>query len=129
MPSLPSRPSARRQSVLVERAAQMRRAPTPTEARLFDALRAGKLGVSFRRQVPLLGRFIVDLLAPEVRLVVEIDGLYHTRTGAADARRDRALLRAGYTVLRLDAELVAGDREAAVARVVAQLERLRGQGP
>jgi hypothetical protein len=47
--------------------------------------------VSFRKQVPVLGRFIVDLLAPEVRLIVEVDGLYHTRTSGADARRDRAL--------------------------------------
>ena len=84
--SLTSRSTPRRQAVLAERAAEMRRAPTTTEARLFDAMRAGQLGVTFRRQVPLLGRFIADFVAPEVRLVVEVDGLYHTRTGAADAR-------------------------------------------
>ena len=49
--------------LLVERAAQMRAAPTSSEARLFEALRGRRLGVAFRRQVPLLGRFIVDLLA------------------------------------------------------------------
>jgi very-short-patch-repair endonuclease len=106
----------------------MRHVPTSSEARLFEALRAGQLGVSFRRQVPLLGRFIADLLAPEVRLVVEVDGLHHTRRGTADARRDRALVRAGYTVLRLDAQLVMLDLDAAVARVAAGVARLRG-GP
>jgi very-short-patch-repair endonuclease len=120
------RPSRSRQSVLTARAAAMRHEPTSSEARLFEALRGGRLGVSFRRQVPVLGRFIVDLLAPEVRLVVEVDGLYHTRRDAADARRDRALLRAGYTVLRLDAELVMLDIETAVARVAAEVARLRG---
>ena len=120
-----SRSSARRHEVLSDRAAQMRRAPTTSEARLFDALRGGQLGVTFRRQVPVLGRFIVDLLAPEVRLVVEVDGLYHTRRQAADARRDRALVRAGYRVLRLDAALVMLDVGAAVARVVAEVEQLR----
>ncbi len=38
-------------------------APISSEARLFEALRGRRLGVAFRRQVPLLGRFIVDLLA------------------------------------------------------------------
>jgi very-short-patch-repair endonuclease len=103
----------------------MRHAPTASEARLFEALRGGRLGVSFRRQVPVLGRFIADFLAPEVRLVVEVDGLYHTRTTAADARRDRALARAGYRVLRLDAQLVTVDLDSAVARVATEVEELR----
>jgi very-short-patch-repair endonuclease len=90
---------------------QMRHAPTTSEARLFEWVRGKRLGVAFRRQVPVLGRYIVDLLAPELRLVVEIDGAYHLERGEADARRDRALVRAGYHVLRLDAELVMTDRE------------------
>ena len=125
--SFTTRSNARRQRVLVGRAAEMRHAPTPSEARLFEALRGRRLGVAFRRQVPVLGRFIADLLAPEVRLVVEVDGVYHTRKHAADARRDRALLRAGYLVLRLDAELVMADLDAAVGRVLAAVERLRSE--
>jgi very-short-patch-repair endonuclease len=73
-PAFTLRSIVRRQSVLTERASEMRHAPTESETRLFGALRAGQLGVSFRRQVPLLGRFIVDLIAPAVRLVVEVDG-------------------------------------------------------
>jgi very-short-patch-repair endonuclease len=105
----------------------MRFAPTSSEARLFEALRGGRLGVAFRRQVPLLGRFIADLLAPKLRLVVEIDGGYHARRQAADARRDRALERAGYRVLRLEAGLVMDDLGEAVGRVRAEIERLRRQ--
>lgn len=52
-----------------------------------------------------------------VRLVVEVDGGYHRQVVARDARRDRALLRAGWRVLRLDAALVVADVDAAVARV------------
>jgi very-short-patch-repair endonuclease len=103
----------------------MRHAPTASEARLFEALRGGRLGVAFRRQVPVLGRFIADFLAPGVRLVVEVDGLYHTRRAAGDARRDRAFERAGYAVLRLDAQLVMLDLDAAVARVADTIEKLR----
>ena len=117
--------TSHRASVLAQHASRMRHAPTTSEARLFEALRAGPLGVSFRRQVPLLGRFIADLLAPEVKLVVEIDGHYHAGREAADARRERALVRAGYHVLRLEAELVMADVGAAVARVAAEVARLR----
>jgi very-short-patch-repair endonuclease len=122
-----SSPSSSVARSLAERASLMRHAPTASEARLFEALRGGRLGVSFRRQVPVLGRFIADLLAPEVRLVVEVDGLCHARRGAADARRDRALGRAGYTVLRVEAGLVMGDLEAAVACVAREVARLRGE--
>jgi very-short-patch-repair endonuclease len=119
--------STHRKSLLLKRAAQMRNAPTTSEARLFEALRARRLGVTFRRQVTVLGRFIVDLLAPEVRLVVEVDGLYHTQRHAADARRDRALLRAGFRVLRLDADVVMRDVDAAVARVADEVEAARDE--
>lgn len=97
-------------------AAQNRAAPTASEARLWSALNGGKLGVSFRRQV-VLGNFIVDFLAPRVRLVVEVDGSYHSQRAAADARRDSKLHRLGYRVLRIPAALVTGDLQAAVALV------------
>ena len=116
-----------RDQQLSERAAIMRGSPTSSEALLFDALRGGRLGVAFRRQVPVLGRFIVDLLAPELRLVVEVDGGYHEARRRADARRDRALERAGYRVLRLEAELVTRDCEAAVARVRDAIGELAGK--
>jgi very-short-patch-repair endonuclease len=89
---------------------------------LFEALRGGQLGVTFRRQVPLLGRFIADFCASKVWLVVEVDGGYHAARAAADARRDRALGTAGYHVLHLDAHL---ETAAAVALLSAELARLR----
>ena len=109
---------------LDERARSMRKGPTSSEARLFEALRGAALGVSFRWQVPLLGRFIADMLAPEVRLLVEVDGLHHTRR-QQPTRRDRPLTAAGYTVLQLDAQLAMHDLDAALARIVAAVERLQ----
>jgi very-short-patch-repair endonuclease len=117
-----------RSQLLSERATRMRHDATPSEARLFEAVRSGQLGVAFRRQVPVLGRYIVDLLAPELRLVVEIDGAYHEARRDADARRDRALVRAGYRVLRLDASLVMRDTGAAVARVRQAIDELPQEG-
>jgi len=122
-----TRVSAHRQQVLDERAAGMRRALTASEQLLFEAVRGRRLGVSFRRQVPLLGRFIADLLAPQVRLVVEVDGGYHGQRQRADGRRDRALARAGYHVLRLQAELVMHDLPRAVAIIAGEIERVGGR--
>jgi len=121
-----SHSSVGRERQLAELAGAMRHAPTSSEARLFEAVRGRRLGVGFKRQVPVLGRYIVDLLAAEMRLVVEVDGGYHEERARADARRDRALERAGYRVLRLEAELVMGDLARAVRCLSDEIERLRG---
>jgi very-short-patch-repair endonuclease len=94
----------------------MRAAGTTSEAQLWQALRANRLGTAFRRQV-IVGRYIVDFLAPAARLVVEVDGGYHASRARADERRDRELRRLGYRVLRLQNELVLRDLEAALENV------------
>jgi very-short-patch-repair endonuclease len=91
--------------VIALHARQMRSALTPSEQKLWEAIRGCRLGVGFRRQVPL-GRYIADFVAPSVRLVVEVDGAYHRRRRTADLGRDRVLTRMGYRVLRLQAALV-----------------------
>jgi very-short-patch-repair endonuclease len=73
-------------------------------------------GAWFRRQV-VIGRFIVDFAARAARVVIEVDGEYHCRRRTADARRDRALQRHGYRVLRLEAELVLKHPEEAIALI------------
>jgi len=50
-----------------------------------------------------------------------VDGGYHARRRAADASRDRKLVRLGYRIVRLDAALVLRDLEAAVTVVRAAL--------
>ncbi len=116
-----SSPSPRRAALLAERAHGMRHAPTPAEARLWEALRGGRLGVAFRRQV-VIGDAIADFAAPEVRLVVEVDGGYHAGRERADARRDEKLRRAGWRVVRVRVEDVHRDLEGVVAVVGAAVE-------
>ena len=111
----------KRQALLAERAHGMRRAPTESEAALWRLLSGSKLGVSFRRQVPLGGRYIADFVARPARLVVEVDGSFHRGRAKADARRDRVLARLGYRVLRLPAQLVLAQPLEAVAQVRAAL--------
>jgi very-short-patch-repair endonuclease len=117
-----TRPTQHRRALLAERAAGMRNAPTATEAQLWQRLSGSRLGVGFRRQF-VVGDFIADFAAPSARLVVEVDGGYHAWPGfaARDARRERALERAGWRVVRVSAELVQRDLEQAVALIRAAL--------
>jgi very-short-patch-repair endonuclease len=113
-----------RKHVLATRAAMNRHAPSAPEVALWRALSAGKLGVSFRRQV-VLGNAIADFFAPSIRLVVEVDGVQHRQRCTADARRDRDLRRLGCEVLRVEAQVVLQDLPHAVALVREAVSRLR----
>jgi very-short-patch-repair endonuclease len=120
--------SSKRKALLSARAATMKVAPTPSEARLWSALVNRKLGVPFRRQ-SVVGGFIADFVAPSVKLIVEVDGGCHAQKRRAEARRDEKLARLGYRILRVEAALVTRDLPAAVAlvrRALAQLAQLSG---
>ena len=112
-----NKPSSQRAAVLADRARCMRASLTPTEQLLWQRIRGRRLGVLIRRQVPLLGRFIADFLAPAERLGIEVDGVYHGNRERADARRDAALERAGYRVVRVEASLVVSDVERALNQI------------
>jgi very-short-patch-repair endonuclease len=91
---------------MVEAARQFRKAPTPSEAVLWQALRDRQLdGIKFRRQQPI-GPFVVDFFAPALRLVVEVDGPIHAAQQEADRQRQELLEMAGLRVFRLTAEEV-----------------------
>ena len=79
----------------------MRADVSPPEQLLWAGLTSRKLGVSFRRQVPLVG-YICDFVCASRRLVVEVDGAHHRGRRAADARRDACLARLGLRVPRLE---------------------------
>jgi len=84
----------------MHRAGELRREPTPAEAKLWAYLRRNKLrGVGFRRQ-HAIGRYIVDFCSPSKHLVIELDGSQHMSQEEADAERTKFLEGKGYTVLR-----------------------------
>lgn len=112
-----SRQQLKREILLSQRAHQMRSNSTRSESVLWAALSHEQLGVAFRRQVVIGNRYVVDFLAPSLKLVVEVDGGYHRQRVTADARRTRVLERLGYRVVRLDAELVLCRLPAAVGAV------------
>jgi len=114
--------SPHQRAVLQSHAARMRHQPTLSEERLWRALSGGKLGVSFRRQVPI-GKYTGDFVASEVRIVVEVDGPYHDRRRDADESRERALRRLGYRVVRVSAEDVVTDLDAVMEQIRGELCR------
>ncbi len=109
--------SVARRGLLEARARHFRHEATYSESLLWSALRGRRLGVAFRRQV-VIEPFIVDFLCPARGLVGEIDGdLYHARRRSADAARERKLVLAGYTVLRIPASVVERDLAQAIGMV------------
>jgi very-short-patch-repair endonuclease len=55
-------------------------------------------GYRFRRQHPI-GRYVVDFVCLEAKLVIEVDGPTH-EDRQRDERRDRDLASRGYSTLR-----------------------------
>jgi len=83
---------------LTERARQLRKTMTDAEKLLWNKLKGRQLGVKFRRQQPI-GRFIVDFVSFESRLIVEVDGGQHFEN-KRDKERDEWLRKQGFKVIR-----------------------------
>ena len=90
----------------------MRSDATTGERLLWRELRAGRLGVKFKRQVPI-GPYIPDFVCHARRLIVEVDGDSHSDS-ARDRRRDRWFDERGWFVLRLSGELVVTNMDRAL---------------
>jgi very-short-patch-repair endonuclease len=102
----------------VGRGRRLRNAMTPSEQRLWKALR--KLAAHIRRQAPI-GPYIVDFACHGRSLVVEVDGEVHERLDEVvlkDFERSEWLRSQGYRVVRFTNKQVDAD----VAAVVREIE-------
>ena len=85
---------------MLDNAKVLRSNQTDAEQRLWYHLRAHRfMGLKFKRQKPM-GRYIVDFVCLEQRLIIELDGGQHAEQLAYDRQRDAWLRSQGYTVLR-----------------------------
>ena len=90
--------------IKLQRAKELRRAMTPAEKLLWNALRTNHLhGAHFRHQQIIAG-FIVDFYCHAARLAVEVDGEAHRGQEEYDAERDQVLAGQGIQVLRVTNE-------------------------
>src|SRR6266568_7945315 len=80
-------------------ARSLRQNPTDAEIRLWSKLRRRQVdGHRFRRQVPI-GRYVVDFVCLEQRLIIEADGGQHSENLEDDVRT-AWLERQGFRILR-----------------------------
>ncbi len=85
---------------LLDNAKTLRQTQTDAEHKLWYHLRAHRfMGRKFKRQKPI-GRYVVDFVCLEEKLVIELDGGQHADHVEYDQERDAWLKNGGYTVLR-----------------------------
>ena len=81
-------------------ARKLRRKSTNAEAYLWRYLRNRQLeGLKFRRQQPI-GKYIVDFVNFENKIIIEVDGGQHNVYKERDKIRDEWLNKQGFQVLR-----------------------------
>ena len=104
----------------IGRARRLRREQTFPEKVIWEGLRRLKLNV--RRQAPI-GRYIVDFVHHESRLIVEIDGPHHDapQAQAYDAARTAWLESQGYRVIRFGSKQAVGDRDAVLTVIRSEI--------
>lgn len=109
-------------SVLKEYAHKNRENPTEAEMALWKSINNKKLGVKFLRQF-IIDQFIVDFICRESRLIIEVDGAYHSepRQQIDDAQRTHILQSLGYRVIRFTNEEILFDIDKVLHTIIIEL--------
>ncbi|WP_458759976.1 endonuclease domain-containing protein [Afipia sp. TerB] len=95
------------------------------EKRMWSRLRDRQLaGVKFKRQLPMAG-YVVDFIALDRKLIVDIDGGQHAVRLAEDKERTRALELAGYHVIRFWNHDVLGNIDGVLEAIIQELNLSR----
>ncbi|MCL4501442.1 MAG: DUF559 domain-containing protein [Deltaproteobacteria bacterium] len=86
---------------LVNLSRNLRKNQTDAEKVIWRHLRGTQVeGLSFRRQHPI-GRYIVDFVCLEKRLILEIDGGQHDLEREKDEQRTKWLVSEGYRSIKI----------------------------
>ena len=105
-----------------EIARELRSNSTEAGKRLWSRLRRRQLeGFYIRRQAPI-GRYVVDFVCAERKIIIEVDGGQHAEQIAQDAKRTAWLESQGYEVMRFWNNDVLENTNGVVETI---LERLR----
>ena len=96
--------------LLKEFARENRARTTEAEMVLWRGLRGHQLGVPFRRQ-HIIGEFIADFVCLPARIIIELDGRYHSlpEQQISDEERTQWLQQHGFKVIRFTNEQVLCD--------------------
>ena len=85
---------------IVKTAKALRKRSTDVERLLWGYLRVKQMeGLKFRRQQPI-GKYVVDFVCFEKKIIIEVDGGQHAVETKKDTERDEWLRSQGFKVLR-----------------------------
>jgi very-short-patch-repair endonuclease len=109
-------------SLALSRSRQLRQNMTDAEKKLWRGLRKNQIyEQKFRRQFPI-GKYIVDFICLEARLIVEVDGGQHQDQRKYDEKRDAWLKGQNFNVLRFWNNDVLENFEGVMAIIMNTLE-------
>ena len=113
---------------LEQKAKEMRENMTEAETVLWEALKSKHIGDKFRRQ-HIIGNFIADFVCLSERLVIEVDGGYHTddTQQGLDEGRAEELKQLGFEVIRFTNEEVLNNLDKVVHQITEKLSSLPNQ--
>src|SRR2546426_12486820 len=103
-------------------ARSLRRGASATERRLWQLLRARRLGGFKFRHRSLVYGYIPDFWCPAAKLAIEIDGKEYAAKQKRDAVRDTRFFSHGIHTVHVPLELVWHDSAGAVELIQAALE-------
>lgn len=114
--------------LLLEKAKKMRNNPTKAESLLWQFLRGNGLKEHFRQQHPICG-YIPDFVCLRLRLIIEIDGGYHSEgeQQEQDKIRQDYLEKEGFSFLRFTNEEVLYDTDETIEIIKDTIEELKAE--
>ena len=112
--------------LLKEFALKNKKFPTEAETLLWQNIRARQLTVKFNRQ-HIIGDYIVDFVCIEKKLVVEVDGGYHSEYEEIekDEFRTERLNEMGFTDIRFSNEEVLGNTPSVINIITNKLSEIK----
>ncbi len=110
----------------MHKAGQLRKEPTPAEAKLWSRIRNDQLGVTFRRQ-HAIGNYIPDFCSPKAKLIIELDGSQHLEQEEYDEERTKYLNSLGYKVIRFWNNEVTNHMDGVILAIVHAMEGEAGK--
>jgi leucyl-tRNA synthetase len=110
--------------LLIEHAQKMRKEPTDAEKMLWEELRNKKLENKFRQQ-HLISDFIVDFVCLDKKLIIEVDGGYHSHSEQQRLDEDRTsrLKEEGFDVIRFTNDEVIFNISQVVSKIKEELSQ------
>ncbi|MCG6187446.1 isoleucine--tRNA ligase [Maribellus maritimus] len=125
--SVPKWQTARDSShgLLKELTKKQKENPTDAEVFLWNNLKGKQLEYKFRRQ-HIIDQFIADFVCLEKRLIVEVDGGYHSlpEVQVSDEQRTEILKKLGFTVIRFTNEEVINNIDSVLHEITTVLNSL-----